>query len=341
MIRLLDYYANQQYPYWILIADSSDEKHFAPTAKRVKDLQGVLQVKHFSCPNMTVPATLQFLANLVETPYTVYTADDDFLVPKGLQACADFLNLHADYSAAQGFSVLFHLDRSGPYGQMAGMSKYRVGQLEDELAQDRFQKYTHHYFVNIFSLQRTTNWKTIASWIPQIPEHIFAGELFPCFMSVVQGKVKLLNDFYLVRQGHDRRYPLLRAFDWITHPSWQASFTSNVKALAETIAKQDNIEFTKAENIVKSGLYEYFQQRLQKKKVSYIQRLKNVAKEELLHWPKTFRIIKKIKALIKPTIELDIQDFLKKESIYYAEFSPIHELITKDSKDHAHAATKC
>ena len=325
IIRLLNYYHKVKCPYWLLIADSSDESRFSQTARRVTELKNHLKIRHVHCSNETFGFSLGKLVNMVETPYAVYTADDDFLVPNGLEVCADFLGHNFTYSSAHGYSILFNLNCSGPYGEIQGVSRYCQGSLENDLASHRLESYANNYFVNIFSLQRTENWKKIAAVMPNIPEKSFAGEIYPCFMSIVQGKVKELDCFYLVRQGHDRRYSLLSSYDWVLDPAWNPSYQIIYKELYQEIMKQDHQPLSEAQSFVKKVLWSYIMKGLELSKGPCgFEQIKINVKNILQKNELVFNLAKRTKNLISPSIELDLKWLLKQ---YKEDFKPIYQAV--------------
>lgn len=48
---------------------------------------------------------------MIQTPYVVYVAEDDFTTPEGISQCIQFLESHPDYTSAQGHYLTFEPNR--------------------------------------------------------------------------------------------------------------------------------------------------------------------------------------------------------------------------------------
>ncbi len=95
--RLLDYYSRTDIR--ILVPDSS-ELPFA-------DLAEYPDIVYRYCPRQHFLLKIKEILPLINTPYVLYCADDDFTVPEAIARMADFLDTHPDYSTAQGHYLTF------------------------------------------------------------------------------------------------------------------------------------------------------------------------------------------------------------------------------------------
>ena len=89
--RSLYYYAKSKYKGWIYIGDSSESSHIKRTKETVRELEDRLKIKYFAFPQLNDSQCIKSLLEAVETPYVAFVADDDLLVPSGMDKCVAFL----------------------------------------------------------------------------------------------------------------------------------------------------------------------------------------------------------------------------------------------------------
>ena len=107
--RQLKYYHDSKSIHPIYIGDASSQENAKENQKIIKRFQHYLSIKYYYWHNKTDRETLYDLACQVEEKYTVFIADDDFLIPQSLTNCAHFLSENREYRSAQGRGVLFTL----------------------------------------------------------------------------------------------------------------------------------------------------------------------------------------------------------------------------------------
>lgn len=65
--------------------------------------------RHF--PDTHFFVKIKEIIPLIQTPYIVYVAEDDFTTPEGISQCVQFLESHPDYTSAQGHYLTFEPNR--------------------------------------------------------------------------------------------------------------------------------------------------------------------------------------------------------------------------------------
>jgi glycosyltransferase domain-containing protein len=254
LLRLLDYYADRNFKHWIAIGDSSDSL----IEGDIKKLQDRLNLIYLDCRGQNVPQAVKKVNRSIRTPYAALVADDDFLLPRGLEKCAAFLEDHPDHTAAHGQAVMISAE-----GGKA--SYYKQRPAEGETAVQRLLKHLSDYSVTLFSLHRTEVWKAMWEKADQLKDTTFAAELLPCCLSVLSGKIKQIKDPYLIRQVHERRYLLPGVFEWVTSPEWAADYRLFSDVLTEATMKKDGIGREAAQKAVKQAFWAYLNKILIKK----------------------------------------------------------------------------
>ena len=234
--RLLRYYLLQEWEAPIVVGTSSAGSNLESDRSIAQEYKrNGLDVTLFEYPGYRDPDVMEDLLAHVDTKYTAWTADDDFLIPTGLAQCVEFLESDVDcrYNAVHGDGVLFTLKRPGPYGPLKTIGEYSQASCEEETPEGRLRQHLEHYLVSHFSVHRTEERSLVYKDIPQLRDRAFAGELFPGCMSVVNGKVKHIPGLYLVRQSHDRRYLLPTFSDWMHGEHREESASLTVQRLAQ------------------------------------------------------------------------------------------------------------
>ena len=321
LIRLLNYYANTNYKHWIIIGDSSDARHIEKTINAIKGLKGKLKIIHREYPGLSNIECAQQMTQLISTPYAVFIADDDFLVSNGLEQSVAFLEKHQGYIAAHGVATRFSLQSSGPYGQFAGSSNYRLPSVEADTASQRILNYLDNYSVTLFCVHRTKCWRTMFKDAASLTDKSFGGELLPCCLSVIQGKVKQLDCLYLLRQDHTGRYLLPNVGDWINSPNWEPSYKVFCDRLAEELVRQDDITFNEAKSIVEQGFRSY----LDKFHGNYA-RIKATAK----YIPGMKYALRVAKSVWQNRLgEFSLSMLLNPSSPYHRDFMPVYRAVTR------------
>ncbi len=106
--RALRYLARREFPYPILLLDSSEDETFRANATSIAVAQR-LRIRHERFPPSVAPYE-KFAQGLllVGTRYVSFCADDDILFTETIAECLDFLDANASFAAAHGHYVNFH-----------------------------------------------------------------------------------------------------------------------------------------------------------------------------------------------------------------------------------------
>ena len=329
IIRLLNYLAHTNYKHCIAIGDSSDGFHVEKTKEAIKTIGKKLEIVYSEFPGLSCHATQKQLIQSVATPYIVSLPDDDFLVPDGLDKCIEFLETHPDYVAAHGVGVIVTFKAGEPYGKDLLIDNYRQPIIEKESATERLVELLEKYSVPVFSVHRTAAFRVM--WFDKIDNYAF-GELLPCCLSVILGKIKHLNGFYLVRQNHGERYLSPDLYDWITNARWQSSYEVLQNCLTEELSKRENITLDEAKQIFKQGFWAYLIMQLSTHyKGQYEPTILVDIKQVVKNIPFVNNILRSILRSIRQqwlsTGNISLPALLNPRSPYHNDFMPIYRAI--------------
>lgn len=331
--RLLYYYAAVKYQHWIYIGDSSDSFHSSEIKKTISRIGAKLKIRYFEYVNCRDSECMKKMICEVKTPYAVYVADDDFLIPAGLNRCIKFLEENQNYIGANGQAIMFTLKEIGPYGQFVSVGQYLQRGLYAETAAQRLIQYLNSYFVLVFSVCRVELWKEMYKNVSSIPDRGFSGELLPCCVVATGGNIKHFDDLYLIRQVHDRRYTLRDAYDWIINPQWNSSYQIFRDSLAEMITCRDGISKEEAYKVIKQALGVHMSvifAEFQRRHGGIRTKVKNSVREIIKGIPPASFLLRRVRDLMSP---ISLSSLLSIRSPYHKDFIQIYNSVTQGNVD--------
>ena len=262
----LSYYKKIKFKGKILIIDSSPKKIFLQKKKIVKGYKKELSAKIFHYIGWEKEAT-KYGASKITSKYTLWSADDDFYYLDAIKKTIKFLenknNKH--YIAAYGKGILVEY-KNNDLTKPIGISEYTpLKDASQDESYERVKFILNNYFVPMFALTRTFYFKKIMSHSPSkvnrmlLPEKLFNSELFTSFITLSYGKIKKINDLYLVRVIGHKRTDLKKNRTKGNKFIISENFTIN--ELSKIISRLDRISFS----YVKSNLKKEFKKSLRNK----------------------------------------------------------------------------
>ncbi len=229
--RLLTYFAHFQVDASIKIIDSSDRQIQCENAEMIALQSGKLDVSHL-CDNSEIIAKCLRAVESVSTPYSVFCADDDFLMIDTAIACVDFLEKNESYSSAMGSWVSMNPARNNRCHQT------RCYPIEHPDPIVRFKKLSKHWFANFYAVYRTDvlrrAWKVTKESTDYQRARVFPETLL-AQLTVVYGKLAILPKIHLLFQLHQGNEH--RATPLIADPAFaNEAYRRFIDAMAAEIA---------------------------------------------------------------------------------------------------------
>ena len=182
----------------ILIVDSSKPELHAANADAVNSFPHLkVTLQHYDLPMVTKCRTAMAT---ISTPYSVFCADDDFLMPEAVVSAIEFLDRAEEYSCAQGIMVSLCTGKQNKCYALPGYS------LENENSLRRFRKFSSNWFSTFYSVHRTP---ILAEAYRITDEHSddTRARIFPEILlsqlSVALGKVRFIPFVYNLREEHE------------------------------------------------------------------------------------------------------------------------------------------
>lgn len=337
--RLLRYVRSVDLPYRVTVLDSSSDSMDLGELREGLSDSRISHVRYE--PSISPVAKLADGLRRVATPYVVVWADDDFLVPAALGEGVRFLEGHRDYSVVHGQAGLFRVASNRDSAAMQWVAPYRQPSLTQETASERLRDHLRHYSVIAYSIHRTESMKKNMECCRTYGFGYTWGELAGGSLSVIQGKVKQLNDLYMLRETHPGmdswREPSqpFDVFDWVTDPMFPITYDAFRRCLAAELARQDGISVGRAEAVVKEAFWSYVATVLTVKWQAQYGRRQSQARDRLreaaARLPALRQGGRRLQALLQRYREpLSLPALLHPSSPYHADFMPIYQMVTKE-----------
>lgn len=198
--RLLGYLSQHKPSFPILVLDSSEpsiqQANLAATAKLDCDIR----VKSFE---QKIPPWEKFWrgAEIVETEYCSFCADDDLVMVESLDGLIGFLDRHTDHNVAQGWYFTFYDNvRIG-----ITASIYRGASLDSDDSLERLFALFKNYEAVTYGVYRSEVMRGVLRDIQGV-DSMLGKELLGGALTVVRGKSARLPVFYYGR-SHTPSHP--------------------------------------------------------------------------------------------------------------------------------------
>lgn len=196
----------------IIILDSGSS---ADTAVMVKEFAHRLRISYQAFPgDVFIVRKIAEGLQMVQTEYAVLCADDDFLIPDGMERAVDFLEKHPDYVMAQGFFFLHYVREQAGRRDVSFAPLY-IGQrsIEQQNVEDRLEFFLSGRNVGalFFAVSRTKILREAWQEAAQNVKDWGLSETIPSALCLIYGKMKVLPDFFCTRepntyQWYDKEY---------------------------------------------------------------------------------------------------------------------------------------
>ena len=198
LIRQLNYYSEVGFKGWVCIGDSSDAEHVEKTKRAVHALGSQLNIIYRACPRPSsvhsdpigTPGDGMCVNELIEmapTEYAVVAGDDDFVIPRRLAKCVEFLESNADYGAAHGVRVDILLQSREAFGDLASATYVPEPVIESDSASERWIVYLRHASSLAYPVHRVKTWRRMYRDFASVPMRYLGSELLICGISAILG----------------------------------------------------------------------------------------------------------------------------------------------------------
>ena len=203
--RILDYYKANGTGLEFIIIDSSSAEDQVSNQKTVdfyNSREGVKFIRYSYVESTNLWAKWSDGMSKVKTKYCVLCAEDDFIIPRAIKTSAEFLENNPDFSVTLGKYISFHVqDKNLPSKKFCWQNMYSHSSIVSDDAKSRLADHFINYNPTIYAVHRTPLLQMV------FPENIKAGinlklfgELMPSLLTLIHGKMKILDVLYSARQ---------------------------------------------------------------------------------------------------------------------------------------------
>lgn len=207
--RILTYYNYYNLKFPIIIADSSSIPNKKNNRKTVSSFSklNITYINSFS-PNLPSHYKFREMLKLSKSKYSVFCADDDFIVPNGIEEAVKFLEKNPEYVAAHGTYISFYIQNS-LFNSKKFWWKY-IYPYTSITSSNPLHRLTSNiidYAQVLWAVRRTDIVRrAYEEFLKSKADPYLFGELLPNLLTLIFGKMKRLNTFYAARQAFSTSY---------------------------------------------------------------------------------------------------------------------------------------
>ena len=253
--RLLEFFFSYQSDAQFLILDSSPDY---PDDYELKDLLVSDRVcwQRFDS-SIFFAEKIAEGCRYIKTDYAVLCADDDFLIPPALSECVRFLSQHSDYASAHGFHFIHNKENIVGRKSLCLSRLYQNGRSsEEKTAAERIAAYLNGTTgcYPLYAVHRTSAFCIIWNETREYVTDWGLSELFPCSLSFMFGRMKVLSVFYSSREPN--------SLSWTDENRIAEMYSTekierSVIGIGKHLGRVDHTSVESAEKIVRSAFQSY------------------------------------------------------------------------------------
>ena len=189
--RVLKYYADVDVT--VLVADSTKDKFLGEVPKNCQ---------YFHYPDMSFYKKMISIVSKVTSKYSVMCADDDFISPRAIENCEQFLEENEAYSSAQGNYIVFKFGRHNKLRSYPTWLETFNYHVEEKQVDERLKKHFKNYLQLFYSVHKTEMLRSFFQDLEDFPAQFngFLIEYALTLYALSSGKNKCLPIFYSARQ---------------------------------------------------------------------------------------------------------------------------------------------
>jgi glycosyltransferase domain-containing protein len=266
LLRLLGFYESYDFPFRIVVLDSSSDDLESEELKRLLAHKRI-NYEEFESNTFPDEKIARGLGN-VKTPYAALCGDDDFIIPSAVSQCIEFLEQKPDYSCAQGYFIQNGVTSKLKGGQFCWWPLYE-NTTSNECA--RAHERVHAYLTQsgkaggpqFYAVHRSNTLRMIWKESIKYASDYGLGELFSGCMSLICGKRKTLPIFYSTREPHDSS-----PFEVSDREKWYSSekLEKAIRGIAIHLQRAEGLESDNAEVMARKSLNAYLDRVFRSKK---------------------------------------------------------------------------
>ena len=288
--RIISYYDSFGENFRVIVADSSREEFKGDNKGIVSSASNlnILYLDNYS-PETHPFQKFSDAVNHVEKKYCVFCADDDFIVPGGIEASLAFLESNTDYAVAHGRYISFKVvNGSGNTQRYHWNFAYLPISIELPDPAARLELQLADYTLpTVYGVHRSSILKKIYAEVLKsgVDLHMF-GELLATSLTVIFGKTKYMDTFYAARSeqtaGSGPGWPSVK--DAIIEGTYDEKYPAFRKCLTSHLMEKTDMNSEEAGLIVDKAMTGYLKKFIARETLG-LPRTKKRAVLDSIHLP--------------------------------------------------------
>lgn len=306
LLRLLKYYNSYNFNLNLLIIDSSSDVLEIDELKAYLARENVIHQKYDSS-QLYIEKIADGIRR-VDSEYVVLCADDDFIIPSSIASSSEFLDENPDYSSAHG-PYFRHPNAETVKNSDFVLRKVKGRSISEESSAERLKSYlfrmTGHCYHPFYAVHRTHMFNFIWSETAKYKLDLALTELFPCCLSLIYGKMKILPVFYSSRETNN--------YNWLNEERFNQMFNKEkinkgIEVISSHLSEKDNTTIEEAREIVDQGI-KIYENRLKERFIS-----KKLSNKRVTEGLNDISLFHRFKDKIRPRVRIkklinDVNDY--------------------------------
>lgn len=206
---------------------------------------------------------------ILKYKYCCFVEDDNFIFPKSIILSKNFLENNSDYISCSGKSFLISKSKNLKLVYLKQYTSPNSNYFDD--IKNRFQKYNGS--LCYYSLFRSKIFVKILSFINKINDDNLS-EVFFNYLTILSGKLKLLDSIYLVRE-----FPRPKIYNIPTKEDW----VKNDYLFKDLNFIINTIQSKKSQNLLEDSIFKYLAIRFKKEKQIFFFKFLNKLKDKTFY----------------------------------------------------------
>jgi glycosyltransferase domain-containing protein len=260
--RILTYYNSYRKNYKIIVGDSSSDKNKKINKQIITPASNLnIHLLDQYSTEINPFHKIADMLNYVDEEYCVLCADDDFVIPNGIEKSVTFLKENSDFTCAHGKYIHFFSKTKNNTEQ-----SFRWGPIEEAKsldssdAKERLIAHFEHYNHTFYAVHRTDFSKMIFTELfhCDIDPKQF-GELMLSMLSIIYGKRKILDVLYAARQAASKVEYWPSLVDYMKTGIFEEEYSKFRDCLAYHLSKNSSLDIEVSKQVVDYDWQRYMQ----------------------------------------------------------------------------------
>ncbi|MDB4349673.1 TIGR00180 family glycosyltransferase [Omnitrophica bacterium] len=259
--RVLDYYGKYGQNYNIIVADSSSDENKKVNRKIISSFSNLNILYKDGYPSKINPG-IKIVDAIKDAneEYCVFCADDDFVIPNGINKCVDFLKRNPDFTVAHGCYIGFRLKKSKrKKEEFYWTPGYSYQSVTFPDARSRLIFHFSNYCPTFYAVHRTDFLRMILKETAKFTNDTLFYEFLPSMLSLIYGKMKRLDVLYAARETMPvfkrKRRDFMRVF--IKAGTYDEKYARFKDCLSTHLGREARLTIEDSREAVDSGMSAY------------------------------------------------------------------------------------